>query len=220
MLSAYERKLKLRHDARQRRRVLPLAEISAQIMAELTAWEVFENANVILCYWPLPDEVSLRFLMESTKDTKQWYLPRVLCSERRTMDFFLFEGASKLEKGPYGIEYPPETAQLLVPEETNIDLILVPALGLDEFGHRLGSGKGYYDRYLAKLRALGQTPVEVGICPEKLILPNLPTDPYDVPMHWILTEQRFMKIEPKEDSPVTDKSDFASQAQQVDESAA
>jgi 5-formyltetrahydrofolate cyclo-ligase len=65
--------------------------------------------------------------------------------------------------------------------------VLVPGLAFDEHGNRLGRGAGVYDRFLA---TLPPSVLRVGLCPEALVVPALPTEPHDVPMHFVVTERR------------------------------
>ena len=67
--------------------------------------------------------------------------------------------------------------------------VLVPGLAFDAHGNRLGRGAGVYDRFLAMLPP---SVLRVGLCPEALVAPALPTEPHDVPMHFVVTERRVI----------------------------
>ena len=82
-----------------------------------------------------------------------------------------------------GIPSPPETSPIIPPEE--LDLILVPALAYDLNGYRLGLGGGYFDRFLQGLPAY-----TIGLARERLIRDILPTEPHDVPVNCIVTEEK------------------------------
>jgi 5-formyltetrahydrofolate cyclo-ligase len=71
--------------------------------------------------------------------------------------------------------------------------VLVPGQAFDERGQRLGRGAGVYDRFLA---SLPPSVLRVAMSPEALIVPQLPTDPHDVPMHFVVTERRVIAGEP------------------------
>lgn len=64
-----------------------------------------------------------------------------------------------------------------------IDVMVIPGLAFDSTGTRLGWGKGYYDRALAASRA-----VRVGYCFALQVVPHVPREPYDIPMHHLVTE--------------------------------
>ena len=66
-------------------------------------------------------------------------------------------------------------------------VVLVPSVGLDRHGFRLGRGGGDYDRLLPALRATGWT--IVGVCHADALVDGLPTEPHDVPVDAILTDE-------------------------------
>jgi 5-formyltetrahydrofolate cyclo-ligase len=94
---------------------------------------------------------------------------------------------SFLVRGHFGIAEPPVSARLdQMPE---FDLILVPGLAFDRTGGRLGWGKAYYDRLLARIAG---KPVLVGVGYDFQILPgHLPLDSSDIKMDWLLTPGGF-----------------------------
>ncbi|MCA9774770.1 MAG: 5-formyltetrahydrofolate cyclo-ligase, partial [Myxococcales bacterium] len=75
-----------------------------------------------------------------------------------------------------------------------MDLIVVPGLGFDPEGGRLGWGAGYYDRVLARR---GARAVTIGLAYESQILPALPRDAHDVAMDVVATEARWMERRPE-----------------------
>lgn len=74
-------------------------------------------------------------------------IPRVGTND--TLENIFYEGPQQLEKSAWAI---PEPRQGVPTPEAKIDMIIVPLLAVDKLGHRIGYGKGYYDRLLAKLR--------------------------------------------------------------------
>ena len=64
-----------------------------------------------------------------------------------------------------------------------VDLAVLPCLCCNHLGHRLGQGGGYYDRFLSHYR--GGT---VLLCREKLLRQDIPLEPHDYPVPWVLTE--------------------------------
>jgi len=81
----------------------------------------------------------------------------------------------------------PEDGRQLAPRE--IDLVVVPAVGVDPMGHRLGHGFGYYDEFLAEVDA----PL---ICPilEKALLPDIPVETHDIPVTYIVCGSRTVVV--------------------------
>ena len=68
---------------------------------------------------------------------------------------------------------------------SSLHAVIVPGLAFDRAGHRLGRGKGVYDRFLA---TLPPTTLRIGLVPSALVVDRLPTEPHDVPMHAVVTE--------------------------------
>ena len=75
------------------------------------------------------------------------------------------------------------TGPLFAPENYDeIELAIIPGMAFDRAGHRLGRGKGYYDRLLSRLKAAKLT----GICWAFQLLDEVPSEPHDIPMHNII----------------------------------
>lgn len=91
-----------------------------------------------------------------------------------------------LRPGFNAIPEPPATAPVVHP-----DLLLVPLLAVTLDGVRLGQGRGYYDRALARLRAR-QPVLAIGIAWECQIAPALPADPWDMPLDMVATPERLV----------------------------
>nr|AIE94460.1 5-formyltetrahydrofolate cyclo-ligase [uncultured marine thaumarchaeote AD1000_46_C12]AIE94528.1 5-formyltetrahydrofolate cyclo-ligase [uncultured marine thaumarchaeote AD1000_46_F05] len=101
-----------------------------------------------------------------------------------TMVFRKIENVTKLEKGNFNISEPKENC----PIEENHDIILVPCIGLDNNGNRLGYGYGFYDKYLTK-----NNPTKIALTYSKQIVKSIPTSKYDVKMDWVVTETDIIK---------------------------
>jgi 5-formyltetrahydrofolate cyclo-ligase len=92
----------------------------------------------------------------------------------------------RMEKGFWDIPVPADTDTL------NPGALVVPLVGFDEAGYRLGHGGGYYDRTLA---ALNPRPVAIGLGLELGRLPSIEPLPHDIPMHAIVTEAGAWRYE-------------------------
>ena len=91
----------------------------------------------------------------------------------------------QLVSNRYGIRELPNRLQQIISPEV-IDLCLIPGIAFDKYGNRLGFGSGYYDRYLAQISP--QVP-RIALAHSCQIYDGiLPTDQYDLPMHYMLTE--------------------------------
>ena len=108
-------------------------------------------------------------------------LPHVTAPDQ-PMRFLAWRAGDPLIGGPSGLLQPAGNAEPLVP-----DLVLVPLIGFDRALHRLGQGAGYYDRALAMLPDTRR----IGLAWSVQELPELPQDPWDVPLHAVATEHAW-----------------------------
>jgi len=92
-----------------------------------------------------------------------------------------------LQPNRYGISEPAGTAEIRVPD---IDLILVPLVGWDRSGTRLGMGASFYDRLFQPF-VESERPVRLGVAYALQQVERIPSEPWDVPLHAILTEDGY-----------------------------
>ena len=154
-----------------------LAEWSSNLLAKLEDHPVFIQAKTILMYYSLPDEIQTHEFVERWSKSKHIVLPVVNGNE---LELRYYHGTENLKKGSYGIEEPCNTAPV---DCQKIDLAIIPGVSFDTAGNRLGRGKGYYDRLLPQLSAY-----KIGICFQFQIASLLPTEPFDVRMDEVWTE--------------------------------
>ncbi len=161
-LRQYIRRLKAEHSPEE------LMAMSQRICRDVMNTTRWKEARVVLLYSALPDEVDTTPLLHS--HDKTLLLPKV-CGEELTL-----HRATQLSPGAYGIMEP--TGEEFTDYDA-IDLAIVPGMAFDDEGHRLGRGKGYYDRLLPKLKHTHT----IGLCfPfQKLIF--VPVEAYDVRLH-------------------------------------
>ena len=133
-------------------------------------------------YQALDSEISLVQLLPKVPNIL-WVYPRVMNGK-----LHFFEPKAGFETAAFGILEPvPEGAREISVKE--ISGFLVPGLGFDQKGGRIGKGKGYYDQALANYA--GET---VGISFSSLVVDELPKDAWDVKMKWLATEKGVVKI--------------------------
>lgn len=152
-------------------------------------------------YWPIGTEVDVRPLLHAVRE-RGWSCALPVVGERnQPLQFRRWEPGMILRPGAFGIQEPTETAESLLP-----NVLLVPLLAFDRWGHRLGYGAGFYDRTIVTLR--GQTGLlSIGIGFAAQEMPRVPRDVLDQPLDWILTEDRVMRPEPddNEDADVDEE---------------
>lgn len=151
----------------------------------LMALEVFSKAASIALYSPIRNEIDTRRIFDTARRAgKRVLYPRV-CNEE--MLFHEVSHADCLEQGAFGILEPCNTSEGLPPDAA--ELIVVPGVAFDLAGHRVGFGKGYYDRFLATARGPATL---VGLCHDFQLLDQVPSEGHDIRMQYIVTEQRVV----------------------------
>lgn len=121
------------------------------------------------------------------------YLPVIPRRQAQPMRFGLVHDRHVMLANRYGIHEPQDLRPL---RARQLDLLLVPLVGFDDAGYRLGMGGGYYDATLAYLgrRRHWKKPFLVGIGYECQRVAQLPHDPWDRPLDAVLTEKRYRRF--------------------------
>ena len=165
---------------KQKRQFTPqqLEELSLPIIARLKAR--LTEAQTIMAYYSLPDEVCTHQLIdELVAEGKTVLLPRVLDEE--TMELRRYTGRHDLREGAFHIMEP---VGALFTDFSSIDVALIPGVAFDDRGHRLGRGRGYYDRFLSSLRTV---PTElIGLCFDFQKVKEVPVDEFDTPVDEVI----------------------------------
>lgn len=178
----------LRRAFRQRRQEKTnQAEADGAIARRVLNSGAFGQARVILGYAALPEEIQTDGILRRVlAEGKALYLPRCLDGQGQ-MAFYRVQALDELESGSFGVREPSLSAPLYDWNTDGQALCLVPGLCFDCKGYRLGYGKGYYDRFLAKFRG-----VTMGLCYDDFLQDCLPTGDYDLPVQQIVTESRVL----------------------------
>ena len=130
------------------------------------------HARTLVLYHALPDEVDTACLLEHFSD-KTILLPKVIDSEN--MDLRIYTEENDLATGCYGIKEP---VGKVFTDFAKIDVAIIPGMAFDRQGHRLGRGKGYYDRLLSKIPQA----YKIGLCFDFQIVDNVHVDSHDIRM--------------------------------------
>ena len=154
-----------------------LAKWSADIVEKLTS-SILPHASTILCYWPLPDEPDIRQLINTlVNEGKIVLLPKVTGDETMTIHRYISPG--DMAEGAFHIMEPTTAA---FTDLAQIDTVLVPGVAFDAAGHRLGRGRGYYDRFLATCPQVRK----VGICFPFQRVAEVPFEGHDIVMDEVI----------------------------------
>ena len=154
-----------------------MAGWSAEIVEKL--WQQIGESRVVMAFWPLPDEVDVRPLIDRlVAEGRTVVLPKVTGDE--TMELRRYTSQADLSEGAFHILEP--VGEPFVDYE-QIDVALVPGVAFDAAGHRLGRGRGYYDRFLAEHlapRTSHLAPRLIGVCFPFQRVAVVPVDAHDV----------------------------------------
>lgn len=148
----------------------------ARILDHIRELHSFRRARTMALYVPVRGEVSLLALLDDSGKTALF--PRV---HGEDLAFYPARGIDAFVPGRFGIPEPPEGPAFPVDD---IDLIFVPGISFDRIGHRIGYGKGYYDRLM---RANGHVRT-VGVCFDECFVDRLPADSWDVQVECVVTQ--------------------------------
>ena len=158
-------------DSRQRLRA------SAAIFSAVERLPEFRAARTVAVFAALPDEPATDEVLARWASTRRVVLPRV---EGDAMRFYACR-PDALVFGAFGILEPQGERPCPAGE---IDLVVCPGVAFTADGRRLGRGRGYYDRYLGDPAFRG---FRVGVCYAHQLVDDLPVEPHDVFMDYVIT---------------------------------
>lgn len=165
---------------------IPIEQIDAAICGNICKTPAYQTARTVFAFVGTASEINtVPFLEKVFQDGKRLVVPK--CIEKGVMIGYEIQSLQDLEPGKYGIREPKEYCKEVLKEE--IDFAVVPCVACDRKGNRLGHGGGYYDRYLEN--TCMETAV---ICREALLLSDIPKEPHDKSMDWVVTEHEVIKI--------------------------
>lgn len=155
--------------------------MSEEVFSVLEITGTFRDASIIFIYNAMADEVSTQAFIEKWKSEKHFYLPVVKDDNlvfRKLQDDTLFEKSRIGVNEPVGEDFT---------DYSKIGMVIVPGVAFDRKCNRLGRGKGYYDRFLAKIKA-----PKVGVCFDFQLKDQIPADDRDVKMDMIVGENELI----------------------------
>ena len=147
-----------------------LAAMSEDIVIRLR--QRIADSKTVMAYWPLPDEVDIRPLIaQLVADGRTVLLPKVLDDEK--MELRRYSSEADLVEGAFHIMEPVGES---FTDNNKIDVVLVPGMAFDAAGHRLGRGRGYYDRFFTAYSHL----YKIGVCFPFQRVAEVPTEEHDI----------------------------------------
>jgi 5-formyltetrahydrofolate cyclo-ligase len=181
-------KAALRKRARAIRSGMPksaIAERSARIVARLAALPAVQEAASVALFWPIEDrnEVDLTALDVELRAAGKRIAYPAIDPDTRVMTFRFVDDPARMDERGLGFREPDSAA----PEAEELSVIVVPALGVDERGHRIGYGAGFYDRALPRFAPPATT---IAVAFSFQLLVEVPCSESDVPVMLVVTEER------------------------------
>lgn len=146
----------------------------------------FQKYQHMAVYQALAEEIDTRPMVEALWEAgKSGYLPLVAEDKtNKVLKFGLYEKGMALKANRFGVLEPEKPKVVVAASE--LDLVIVPLLGFDEQGNRLGMGAGYYDWTFAGQKKV----VMVGLGYEIQRVEELPREKFDVPLDGVITEEK------------------------------
>lgn len=167
-----------------------IARASARISARLVAACPLGPGAVVAVFAARAAEVELADFVRSLEDQGATAAyPRIDHDELS----FVAVGRAQLVPGRFGILAPPPG----LPAVERLDLIIAPGLGFGRRGERLGHGRGYYDRAIARARRQTVPPPVVGVCFAQQIVGAVPEGPLDQRLDALATEEEWLSFGPR-----------------------
>lgn len=167
-----------KQELRQYIRQVNFAKEQSKSACELSTTPRLRAAHTVLLYSALPDEVPTQALLDDlVAQGKTVLLPRVVSNT--DMELRRYTSPSDLAPGAFGIMEP--TGDVFT-DYAAIDVAVIPGMAFDKDGHRLGRGRGYYDRFLSRTPYI----YKIGLCFPWQLVDRVPTDEHDVLMDCVI----------------------------------
>ena len=157
---------------------------SSKICDRVIMSDCFKNARTVMVYLSFKNEVNTAKIIKRAIDENKTVLVPVTSGD----DMFLsvIDDLDSFEKGAFGIDVP----SVIKKWSGKIDISVIPGLGFDKSGGRIGFGKGYYDKFLSENPC-----TKIGIAYSDQIKDNVFSETHDIPMDIIVTEEEMFFIE-------------------------
>ena len=172
----------------ERRRTIGLddrKQHGAALIERLTSSVDLRAFTTLGFYWPIRGELDLRDLARRHTEAGGTAALPVVVAKNAPVEFWQWRHGAAMQRGFWNIPVPAERS-VVTP-----DVLLIPLVGFDGAGFRLGYGGGYYDRTLA---TLSPRPFRIGVGYDDAQLETIHPQPHDIPMNLIVTERRVLQF--------------------------
>jgi 5-formyltetrahydrofolate cyclo-ligase len=150
----------------------------------------YRRANTMMIYLSLPHEADTTpIVLQAWQDAKRVVAPQVVWQSRQMVPVEI-KSLDDVASNQLGLREPVRGQP--IPLEL-IDLVIVPGLGFDPFGNRLGRGRGFYDRFLGRPEFSG---IACGFALEEQFVPDIPAGHLDRRVHMLVTDAAARRFDP------------------------
>jgi 5-formyltetrahydrofolate cyclo-ligase len=168
--------------------ILKKSKIIADNLLKL---DIYQQSTNIMLYVATKLEVQTQEIIKSAQqDKKNIFVPLIIRGSRNLFPSLVKDFEKELIRGDLGIFQPSKEFYRICPPDI-LDLVIVPGIAFNVQGYRLGRGGGYYDRFLSQLEP---RTTSVALAFEMQILEEIPVEEKDIPVDYIITEKRVIKI--------------------------
>ncbi|GAA4724780.1 5-formyltetrahydrofolate cyclo-ligase [Brevibacillus fulvus] len=186
-----------RVEAKAELRKQKLAELSSLLPDEracasslaaerLLALKPLAACRTIMLFYPFRQEIdTLPFIERAMQRGQTVWLP-VTDPTAKKMVPYVYQGASALRRGAYGI-YEPDPVLCPAANLVELEAVVLPGVAFDQAGARLGYGGGYYDRFIAGLQ---RKPLLIGYGYSLQVVKRVPREVHDVALDYVVTDSR------------------------------
>lgn len=181
MIETHELKQALRQLVRDRKKQFNADELekkSTSAALQLEQNPRFINAKTVMLYHSLHDEVNTKILIKKYLSEKNILLPATVNNDIIPIRLL---PQTNMRKGAFNIFEPVSE-----PFMGDIDLIVAPGMAFDKQGHRLGRGRGYYDRFLEQIPHV----YTIGICFDFQLLDEVPYNDKDIMVNEVIASKQ------------------------------
>jgi 5-formyltetrahydrofolate cyclo-ligase len=162
---------------------------SEKIVAALSARPEIQRARSVALFWPIEEkrEVDLRALDTALQSRGVRVCYPTIDPETRAMTFRFVSHPPVVEERGMGFSEPSHDSE----EATELDVVVVPAIAIDERGHRIGYGAGYYDRTLPRFCPPA---VAIAVAFDYQLVIEVPATKHDVAVNVVVTDERVIDV--------------------------
>ena len=162
-----------------------IQRMSSEIKQKLFSLDEFKKRRNVMFYISFRSEVDTHQMVREALKEKNVSIPKLV--GKNIEPSLISDFDNLLESRNFGILEPMELVKV---NNKNIELVIVPGIVFDKRGHRIGSGLGYYDKFLKKIPKA----FKIGLAFDFQIVENIPNEEHDVPVDVIVTEKQIIRV--------------------------